>query len=285
MKKIVKKVVEKVVLAAVVLALLALAILAFLVAPVITASAEEFTISGYGPREFIVVERIERQALDMIKSWKNKPVKIVIEGHADKIGDTANNQIYALNRAEQMKEFIKDKAWDKVSDAEFIIRSKGDSANARKVVVTVEFAATTSPLLPLKFGVMILAATILISVIFVLLLLRKKGGNNQRVEWMTNIPVGAPSASMVYPEDQISSEEELFEEEELEEEIIVNTFAVKISKIGGKWYSPFKNRGGGRIFADTKREIQGSISRCLKNEEFLDQLEKLIEEGQIKKII
>lgn len=273
MKKLVVRIAEKVMLAAVVSALLVLAVPAFLVAPVIAVAetVSPFTITGYGPEESALKGDQEKQALKIIEGWgKKKPVRIIVYGFADKSGTTAKNDEYSKKRAEEVKNFFE----EKYPEVKVITRSKGDSANARKVVVTVEFAATTSPLLPLKFGVMILVATILISVIFVLLLLRKKGGNNRRVEWITNIPAKAP----VYPEEQVSYEEELSEEVSEAWVQLGEDYEVLLVKKNGNWEAPF-TVGGVPIVYPGLGEARRQLGRQNRRQYFDSQVNNLFSVG------
>ncbi|MEI6597154.1 MAG: OmpA family protein [bacterium] len=101
-----------------------------------TAKAEEFVITGYGSGETAVKGNIEKQADEMVKSWGvKKPVKIIIQGFADKAGKTAENDTIARERAREVEAFIN----EKIDAGKITARSKGDLEDARKVVVTVEF--------------------------------------------------------------------------------------------------------------------------------------------------
>ncbi len=102
-------------------------------------AAEEYVINGYGLGEYAVKEDIELQAKKMIESWgTKKPAKIIIHGFADKTGKTAENDSIARDRAQDMKVFLEEKK----IDAKITARSLGDSEDARKVMVNVEFTAT-----------------------------------------------------------------------------------------------------------------------------------------------
>lgn len=68
----------------------------------------------------------------------------------------------------------------------------------------------------------------------------------------------------------------------LKEIATIGCYIMSIATVGGKWYSPFKNGDGSRIYANTKAEIIRSTARCLKNEKFSEQLKKLLVSGEIK---
>ena len=108
----------------------------------VTAKAEEVVITGYGSGETAVKGDIEKQAKIMIESWGNKkPAKIIIKGFADITGKAAENDAIARDRAREMEAFIK----ENINAEKITARSKGDSENARKVVVVVEFAPAITP--------------------------------------------------------------------------------------------------------------------------------------------
>lgn len=115
----------------------AVIMLAIVLAFISTAKAEEVVITGYGSGETAVKGDIEKQAKIMIESWGNKkPAKIIIKGFADITGKAAENDAIARDRAREMEAFIK----ENINAEKITARSKGDSENARKVVVYVEFA-------------------------------------------------------------------------------------------------------------------------------------------------
>jgi hypothetical protein len=114
----------------------------------ISATAEEFTITGYGPSEFSLIGDQKKQAKEMIKGWGNKkPVKIKSEGFADKSGTKAENNVVGRNRANEMKEFLKSEGY---SENIISTLSLSDSEDARKVVVTVEFGVVLASVAPEK---------------------------------------------------------------------------------------------------------------------------------------
>ncbi|MFH0955889.1 MAG: hypothetical protein V1801_01580 [Candidatus Falkowbacteria bacterium] len=121
---------------------IAVAVLSFVFFDIATtAKAEEFIISGYGPKEFAVKDDVEKQAKEMVESWGvKKPAKIIIQGFADKTGKTAENDSIARDRASELKAFLESK-----TNAKITAISKGESEDVRKVVVTVAFAVATAP--------------------------------------------------------------------------------------------------------------------------------------------
>ncbi|MDP2737035.1 MAG: hypothetical protein Q8O59_04640 [bacterium] len=111
--------------------------------------AEEYTIIGYAPEEFAVKGTIEQQAKRMVESWgTKKPAKIIIQGFADKTGKAAENDKVARDRAGEMKAFLEIK-----TDAKITALSRGDSKDAREVVVVAEFAAAAPIALAKKSSV------------------------------------------------------------------------------------------------------------------------------------
>lgn len=253
-----KKVLEKVLLSLAVLALLVIAIVALLISPVmvVKAAAEEFTITGYGPREFAVKGEIEQKAEKMIKGWGNrKPANIIVQGFADKIGKVAENDAYARDRAYEMKAFLETK-----TNAKIIARSLGDSENARKVVIRVEFVAALTPTPAPRFNWVVLLGVALVSFIFILPLLLMIREKRSRIR-ITAQP--AP----------------------LKEIAAVGGYTIVIATVGGKWYSPFRNTDGSQIYASTKAELVSSVARCLKNQKFSEQLPDLLANGDLKKIL
>lgn len=254
-----KKVLEKVLLSLAVLALLVIAIVALLIAPVVAVAAEmlEFTVAGYGPRQFAVVGPIERQANEMIKSWgTKKPAKIIIQGFADKIGTAAENENISRDRAHEMKAFLENK-----TNAKIIARSLGDSENARKVVIRVEFVAALTPTPAPNFVWITGLVLVLIGFLGFLGLLLSI---IRRIKSKTKI-TAQPAP--------------------LKEIAAVGGYTIVIATVGGKWYSPFRNTDGSQIYASTKVEIIGSVARCLKNKKFSEQLPDLLANGDLKKIL
>lgn len=282
MKREMKKVFRKVFLLLAVLALLIAAIAALLVSkPLTVAAAEEFPIFGYGVGEFAIKGDVERQAEQMIKGWGNKkPAEITVQGFADKTGKAAENDLVARDRAEQMMFFLESR-----TDVSRIASvSKGDSENARKVTVIVEFvsppAEKRSSIVKksaifwqifLRVSTITLGAIVLVGLFFWSffpdrLFYEPKQEKNDRARKRIEF-------------------KSLSSEPTLEEWVEVGDYLVRITSVGGLWYSPFcVSLGGPFIVEWSRKKIVSSIRRCLVNPKFSEQIKILQEKGQIKPI-
>ena len=183
-------------------------LLCWLVMPIYSA-AEEYVITGYGSEETAVKGDVEKQANKMIKSWgKKKPVKIFIQGFADKTGKTAENDSIARVRASEMEAFIN----ERVDAGKITARSKGDSEDARKVIVKVEFVVGSAKELVLNV-ILIGAVVIFLIILFYLAvrLIRSKKEKEaaekaEKVEWDKLSPKNIEKPQFEkYPETSVSN--------------------------------------------------------------------------------
>lgn len=242
----------------------------------------EFQISGYGSGEFALTGDQKRQANEMVESWgTKKPASIVVQGLADKSGKKAENDAVGRNRAYEMKEFLKSKGYP-----ENIISalSLSDSADARKVVVTVEFtvastsASNAQPAAPtatsyfteavrLFLTSVAVAFAVLVPIVIWFLLKRRRRKSEVA---KTEVEVA---------EKTEQSSETVLETRWVEADHDGATFLVRVVKRGDeKWYTPFMTLENSSKplcraeFQMAKKAVRG----CVKDARYADQFARLL---------
>lgn len=239
-------------------------------------AAEEFVIAGYGVGETAVKGDIEKQAKMMVESWHTKkPIRIIIQGFADKSGRTAENDNIARNRAREMEAFI----YERIDANKITARSKGDSENARKVVVTVEFAAASAsasaaqPVTPAMASYLTEAAKIfLISVIVAFAVVTPiviwfwlKRRNKKSVA--TEAPIADGSKVDPYPKTTLSYMPVKITIKEVEYDFFPEVTA------DGRFKTFYEIKPGRFMFVGTEKELKKSLRTSFKkNPELVDKL-------------
>ncbi|MDP3956602.1 MAG: hypothetical protein Q8P97_01225 [bacterium] len=254
---------------------------------VLIGPGEEVTITGYGSNEFAVKDDVERQAKKMVEGWGTKKLeKIDIQGFADKTGKKAENDRVARDRASEMKAFLETK-----TDAHITAISKGDSENARKVVMTVYFAGValvpasapvansgrpmTAQVLYLFSLIMGIAIVVVmfIFLVFVLPRIRKNATDKTQVTAGRQRKVSETADQNV---KWAECGDYLVKFEYLPQ--------AKSSK-GKAWHSPFLGRDGNRLWDKSFSRILSSTDRCLKpGSRFESQIPGLLVSGDIGRI-
>lgn len=239
-------------------------VMAFIVLTIsVTAKAEEFVITGYGVGETAVKGDIEKQAKIMIESWGNKkPAKIIIQGFADITGKAAENDAIARDRAREMEAFI----IENVNADKITARSKGDSENARKVVVVVEFAAPVAVVTVIpdsqaeKIFYIFLSAMLAVAAVIVIIMIIRLVRSRKALKVAKQLEVEA--RSRITPQSLVS----------------ISSWPVKIT-INGKAYNFFPETAedgrfktfyeiehGNFMFVSGEKELKKSLKSSFKQD-------------------
>lgn len=235
----------------------------------ILAMAGEVEIVGFGPGEFAIKgnletetkEKIINQIASEITSQKSI-LDITIVGYADNTGLSSENDELGRKRAEQMKLIL----MQKFPTAKIIALTKGDSENARKVVVSWKI----NPLIevykkekPNQIIVILGGFLVLLLVIFILYFIKKRSRKqdltNENIEWVS-IKNGG------------------------------ETFRIPIEKIEDGdtilFQLPFTSYYDPNVKIQWRKRSDAvkSLKGCIKNKNYAKQLTELIEKGTIKVI-
>jgi len=235
--------------------------------------AQSVLITGYGPKQYAVVGEIEVQAKKFVDSLAGKKFShMVVEGMADKSGDKAGNEEYGSKRARDMQAYLA----IRFPDAKIIARSLGDEENARGVRITaMEYVQPLSVLSPVSAQ----APKTEVEPIFLLYNMQVFGSVILVLAFAALI-INVYRSKKTKSKTQVPADKPAFEEAKIEG-YFVKILCVPAEK---RWYSPFFNAQGNRIYEESKTKIIGSVSRCLKSPKFSQQLAKLLDSGEIKKL-
>lgn len=244
------------------------------------AAAEECVIDGYLPEQFFVKGIVEEKTKRCISQLQQslavedgRPVISVI-GSADKSGHSHDNYLLAKSRAEQVGAMVSASFPDAVVKS----LSAGDGENLRQVKVvfireapaphTTEVPGSNQQEQPKKseetvsknYPVFILGGIVLL-IVMIAFVLYKMPNRQTRLK---------------------EKEDEVRQQEVVTEIITIGEYEVPIKIHEGFHWSPFVSANGNDIKRKSFSDIKQSIVRCLKDPQFADQRDRLIEEGIIK---
>lgn len=221
-------------------------VIIFLLFTTVFSFASEVVMAEYGPGEFAVKGQI-KQALDnIVNQYTGKNVEISIVGSADMVGKSSENDDLAAKRARNAFKYLE----DKLPMANFLDWSEGDSANVRKIQITVREKGI---LLFLKDNLIFLPTFILLLFPLYKLILYKR------------------KKAVVTTESKV--------------DVTVDGINYQVSLIfkNGEWFSPFCVASGSKIHHKDKGWIiNNSLKACLRKDVFAAQKEALVKSGEIK---
>ncbi len=254
--------------------------LAVLAAIALTSQAQEVKVTGYQPGYIEVTSDMEQQ----LNANVVKPIglamthadggdlQIFVKGYADKTGSGKENQHIALDRAEQVKEFL----LEQFPKATITNRTKGDDANARMVTISWKFTAAPPTPMPQQkksnSGMIALVAVIGIAIVIIIaVVVRPKA--TQPVQLAP--PPQAVEAIPVATEPEINW---------VRTENSGGTHDVRIEFKDGMWHTPFPTQKDPTqfIFRKTLRDVVKAVKACMANPFYASTIKQSIANETIK---
>lgn len=239
-----------------------LVVMAILIAVNSFAAADKtFTISGYAPGVYTLTGDAMGIFSQAIKNVPAGAKTFHIVGYADRSGDSIKNQDIGKNRAEEVGAEIK----RHFPNAEVIIQTRGDSGNAREVVVNYSLVVPVKEKNYFSLILVGIAGLLLLALAFLFKVAKSEKAKPATVE---NAKTEKLESDWLVVKSKGQSYKVFIEKKPNEEGVMM-------------WHSRFQTSSGQPIRAIEKKQLIKNLIGPLWKPEFGFQKEALIKEEMI----